>query len=350
MTESKPFRIGIVGCGMIAQKHARACLDSDLADLTALVDPIESRCDELAAKFGIGPRICGQAVDAFDDVDGMVIAAPNHLHRDLAIECLTAKIPVLIEKPLATTVADGEAICQASEESGAVAAVGYMMRFHDSVRLFHRLLRTNHFGTLYRFVYQMGSQRGWSPLSAYNLDRRAAGGGVLVVAGTHFLDLMLSWFGYPDRVSLEDDSLGGPEANAVASFLFENAGKALHGTARFSKTLKLQRGFVLDSERGRVILPEDSRAPLQFRPKDPDGVDMTLRPSVNTSASVPASQKDPFQLQLLDFVDACRNGSTPMVTARDGLMSLKLIEELYANRTPMARDWYSPPQVEVLAG
>ena len=347
---SKPFRIGIVGCGMIAPKHVKACLLSDRVHLTVLVDPIVSRCRELAVKFGVEPRLCGQVSEALGDVDGVVIAAPNHLHRDLAVECLAAKVHVLIEKPLATTVADGEAICRASEESDTLAAVGYMMRFYEGVRLFRKLLRSDYFGEIHRFAYQMGSQRGWSPLSAYNLDRRAAGGGVLVAAGTHFLDQMLSWFGYPDRVALEDDSLGGPEANAVASFHYERDGSAFEGVARFSKTLKLPRGFIMDSEKGRVILPEDAHAPLRFRPKDPGEVEMTLRLTAGASESELPTSKDPFQLQLEDFVDACRNGTRPMVAARDGLESLKLIEELYANRTPMVQDWYASSQVEVPAG
>ena len=79
MRENKPFRIGIVGCGLIAAKHATACLSSDRTELTALVDPVESRCRELAVKFGIEPRNCSDLREALGDVDGMVIAAPNHL-------------------------------------------------------------------------------------------------------------------------------------------------------------------------------------------------------------------------------------------------------------------------------
>jgi predicted dehydrogenase len=76
-------------------------------------------------------------------------------------------------------------------------AVGYYMRFRNEVILLKRLLDVGYFGHIRRFHFQHGTIGGWSPLSGYNLDRNASGGGVLVVSGTHFIDLMLYWFGYP---------------------------------------------------------------------------------------------------------------------------------------------------------
>ena len=116
-------------------------------------------------------------------LDAMIVAVPNHLHRDVAVQCLAAGVPVLIEKPLATSVSDGEAICDASRSHRQVAAVAYVTRFRDNVQLLGELLSQRYFGAVRRFVYQAGSRGSWSPYSAYNLDRRAAGGGVLVVTG-----------------------------------------------------------------------------------------------------------------------------------------------------------------------
>ena len=172
-------------------------------------------------------------------------------------------MPCLVEKPLATTVADAEEMCAAAEASGKVLAVGYTTRFRDEVLLLHDLLQSNYFGAVRQFHYQEGTVGGWSPLSGYIADRTASGGGVLTVVGTHFLDRMLYWFGYPDSCHLTDDSQGGPEAHCLASFHFERQQGPLEGTLLLSKTVNLKAGLAIETERGDVIFPM-GRSPLFF--------------------------------------------------------------------------------------
>jgi predicted dehydrogenase len=324
MTSS--FSIGIIGCGRIAARHVEACLAGCGIELAALVDPVEHHTWALAGRFRVSPFVTTRLEEALSRIDGAVIAAPNHLHERLAVECLRAGVHVLIEKPLAATVEQGEAICRAAAESGATAAVAYVTRFRQSVQLMKRLLDTGYFGAVRRFAYQNGTNGGWSPLSNYNLDRKATGGGVLVVTGTHFLDRMLDWFGYPESVALEHDSRGGPEANAAATFEFGTDGP--RGIARFSKTVKLPGGFVMETEAGTVLLGDDAADPIRLRPADRPDVEIVIGPR----DAEPAADEDTtalFRRQLEDFVAACRDGREPMVPARQGLESLRLIEQLY---------------------
>src|SRR5678816_4211963 len=166
--------------------------------VAALVDPVQSRAEQLARTYGISPKIASRVEDILPHIDGALIATPNHTHKDIALACLNAGIPCLVEKPLATSVADAGAICVAAERAGKTLAVGYTTRFRDEVPLLRDLLQSRHFGAVQRFHYQEGTVGGWSPLSGYITDRKAAGGGVLTVVGTHFIDRMLYWFGYPD--------------------------------------------------------------------------------------------------------------------------------------------------------
>ena len=329
----KPFRIGIIGCGKIAPRHLRACLLSPKTELAALVDPVVSRARQMARRFGVDPFVCSTVADALRRVDGVVVAVPNHLHRKVAVECLTADIPVLIEKPLAASVEDGATVRDLAGERGVVAAVAYMTRFWDNIQLMGELLTRRQFGEIQRFAYQAGSRGSWSPLSGYNLDRSAAGGGVLVVSGTHFLDRVLAWFGYPDEVGLVDDALGGPEANAVARFHFPE--HDVEGTARFSKTLSLPRGLVMETDAGTVRLAETPDAEIVLRPRGLGMAEVAYRPRAAARA-----RPEPFTRQLEDFVEAVQEGRSPMVSASDGLRSLELIEALYARRTAMEAAWY----------
>ncbi len=330
------FRLGIVGTGLIARSsHIPAALASPSIELAALIDTERGRAEEVASDLEITPVIAREVREVIGKVDGVIIATPNHTHCPLAMECLEAGIPTLVEKPLATSVTDGERIVQVGEERGLVVAVGYTTRFWPSVAFMGELLAEGYFGRPLGFAYQYGTRGGWSALSGYALDRKAAGGGVLVVTGTHFLDRMLHWFGVPDEVALEDDSLGGPEANAVAWFRYHASETTWEGTARFSKTVDLPAGFVLETTLGTVLMRDRlDGQPVFCRHGEPDLETIVRRRGREATAG------NPFRLQLEDFARACREGTRPMVSGREGLQSLRLIEALYANRGPMREDWY----------
>ncbi len=182
----KPFRLALVGAGMVTQSsHLPAALASDKVQVVALVEPMRQRAEELARWYGIAPVIVPQVQDVLGAIDGAVIATPNDTHMRIALTCLQAGVATLIEKPLASTYAEGEAIVRAGQASGTVVAVGYMVRFRENILLLDDLLKAGYFGTVRRFAHQAGTIGGWTPMSSYNLSRKATGGGVLVVTGTH---------------------------------------------------------------------------------------------------------------------------------------------------------------------
>jgi predicted dehydrogenase len=330
------FRLAIIGTGRITETaHLPAALAIRHVELVALIDPSVERARRLAWEYGIPARVTSSLRDILKDgVDGALIATPNHTHSELALECLQARVPVLIEKPLSVSVTQGEAIVRASEEYQTTAAVGYSQRFVRSVRLMQSLLATGYFGGIRSFAYQCGTVGGWAPVSGYNLDRQATGGGVLVVSGTHFLDRMLYWFGYPDDFEHQDDSAGGPEANSLSIFRYARGGSYVEGTVRFSKTVPLNEGFVMDTEQGLVLHGEH----IRFRPRAHPSLEITIQDRDDKDRS---AGKTIFQLQLEDFVHAVRHKREPLSPAREALKSVRLIEALYARRTPMKTDWYS---------
>jgi len=321
------------------QSHLPAALASELVHVEAIVDPVERRAAELARDYGLDVRIAPRVEDVLAHIDGAIIATPNNTHRSLAVACLDAGVSVLIEKPLASSYDDGAAIVRAADDADKVVAVGYATRFRDNVRLLKSLLDEGYFGSISRFAHQFGSAGGWAPLSAYNLDRRAAGGGVLVVTGTHFLDRMLHLWGYPDAAYLEDDSLGGPEANCTATFRYDAFGRTVQGIARYSKTVQLPAGLVVETDEGFVIVGDTDDAEVLFRAHGRREIEQVVRARDPAAIHRPP---DVFQRQLEDFVAACVNGIKPQVAGHEGLLSLRLIEELYANRRSNDHDPYAP--------
>lgn len=335
----KPFRLGLIGAGAVTRElHMEGALASPQAVVTALVDPVVERAERLAWDFGIEPKVAARVEDIFECVDGVVIATPNITHRDIAITCFNAGVPCLIEKPLATTAEDAQAICTAAATAGKVLAVGYTTRFRDEVVLLRQLLQSRYFGAVRRFHYQEGTVGGWTPLSGFVADRKAAGGGVLVTTGTHFINRMLYWFGYPDCSSLIDDSKGGPESHCLAQFQYDDGGKPIEGSLLLSKTVELKPGLVIESERGEVVFPM-GRSPLYFFPRDNPTLQTVIAPN---GPKLFSAAKSDSQLEIENFIDASRSQSAPLVDGLEGLQSVKLIEELYGHRTALSESWLNP--------
>lgn len=335
MTRAAPFRLAIVGTGMVSELHMPAALASEMVEVVALIDPTIERAKTLARSYGISPRFAASIDEVADGVDGVVIASPNNTHRPIAVACAKRGIHSLIEKPLATSVADAEEICRAADEHKVVIAAGYSTRFRNEVVLLKHLLEQNHFGQIRRFHFQEGTIGGWSPASAYNLNKAESGGGVLTVVGTHFLDRMLHWFGYPDEAEMWDDSDGGPESYCRVAVRFRRESGPIEGTIHLSKTFPLKPGLVIDTERGRVVFGLGT-SPLLFRPHDDPKVEITLTPR---GAPYWPRHIDNFQLQLEDFVAACRGEREPLVSARQALLSVRLLAQLYGGRKPFPQTW-----------
>lgn len=311
---------------------ALACDDVEVA---ALVDPVRQRIERLAGTYGISPMLAADVREVLGRIDAAVIATPNHTHAQIAIKCLDAGVPVLVEKPLASNLAEGRAILASAARQSLLVAPGYVTRFRRNVQLLRTLLGKGYFGPVRRFVHQFGTPGGWAPLSAYNLRRDTAGGGVLMVTGTHFLDRMLFFWGMPDKVEYWDDSRGGPEANCVARFSY-GSGDGFEGEARYSKTFALPAGLVIECESGTVVLADTDDAEIRFFPREYPDVVQILRSAVE----VAVNEESIFVKQMAAFAAACRGESEFPVSSAQAVQSLELIELLYGCQQPLADDWY----------
>ena len=340
MDMSQKFRLALVGAGMITQgSHLPAALANPAIEVTAIVDPVESRARKLASSYGISPLIATRVEEVVNAIDGAVIATPNGSHKALAVACLDAGVAVLIEKPMAISVAECDEILAAAARTRKVVAIGYSTRFRESTMLLKELLQRDYFGRVRAFVHQFGTPGGWAPLSAYNLTKSSSGGGVMVVTGTHFIDRMLHFWGMPNQVAFEDDSEGGPEANCTARFSFPSGVK---GMAIYSKTCSLPGGLVIETDSGKVVLQDFDDSNIQFSPAEsPDLMQIVQStPHMRRASHLPS-----FQAQLEDFRAACVDGRKPMVDGGEGRDSVALLERLYACRTPMAHAWRREAEV-----
>ena len=204
---NRPVNWGIVGCGWVARDYvAPAMLAAPVVRLHALCDPDPVALARIAA---LAPgAVANTDLAAFLATPGMeavYVATPNHLHRPLVEAAARAGKHVLCEKPMATTLADAEAMVAACAAAGVRYATAFDQRFQAYHRRLRGLIRDGRLGevTAVRIHYACWTPADWSPPTTvgthdnWRVDPARAGGGAFIDLAPHGLDLVQVLLGEP---------------------------------------------------------------------------------------------------------------------------------------------------------
>lgn len=332
-----PVAIAIVGCGAITERyHLPAALRSPAVELRALVDIQLGNAQRLARRYALHCKLASNLADVLDDAEGVIIAAPNSAHFELASLALARGIPVLVEKPITNTYAEAEQLCQLAEKRGTFISVGYWKRRTPSVRLMKDLLETGYFGKVESFHYEFGAVGGWETVSGYSLSRQLSGGGVLIDTGCHFIDRMHYWFGEPTSFKYWDDSYGGVESTCFAEVLYDTERWNFRGTILLSKAVRLKNCFRLESGIHSCTVGETQRTTITVAPRETPEIEYEISPRADRAHP---AKRDYFQEQLEEFASIIRNGGHPTVDGSTGALVTKLVEQMYSQRRQLEEPW-----------
>ncbi|MGE3992786.1 Gfo/Idh/MocA family oxidoreductase, partial [Pseudorhodoplanes sp.] len=134
-----PLRVGVVGVGIMGANHARVFAGLPDVQLIGVADPNRAQRDLVTRVLGT------PAVDNLDallemDIDAVTIAAPTHLHHEIALKCIARGLHILVEKPVASTVEEGRDIIGAARRAGVTLVVGHVERFNPAVQAIKQAL------------------------------------------------------------------------------------------------------------------------------------------------------------------------------------------------------------------
>jgi UDP-N-acetylglucosamine 3-dehydrogenase len=140
MKDNAPLRIGVVGVGTMGSNHARVLAGLSGVRLMGVADPDPAQRELVNRALGC------PAVSDLDSllkfgVDAVTIAAPTHLHREIALACIARGIHVLVEKPIASTVEEGHDIIRAARRADVTLMVGHVERFNPAVQAIKEAIR-----------------------------------------------------------------------------------------------------------------------------------------------------------------------------------------------------------------
>ncbi|WP_137917628.1 Gfo/Idh/MocA family oxidoreductase [Hydrogenophaga sp. 2FB] len=329
-------RIAVAGAGLIGQAHIRVLLASPTCALSAVVDPSPAAAT-VAAQAGVPVYTSIDKLLAKDRPDGVLLATPNPLHVPQALQCIAAGLPVLVEKPIATTVAEGQALVQAAERDGASVLIGHH-RAHSPIMAKARQVVES--GQLGRLVSVMGSATFFKPDHYFDDGpwRREIGGGPILLNMIHEVHNLRMLCGEIVTVQAIASSAtrGFPVEDTVAinlrfasgalgSFMLSDTAASPRSWEQTSQENKAYPSYddedcyVLAGTNGSLSVPT-MRLKTYPRPEDRSW----WKPfEVSTVGMV---RDDPLKHQIEHFGAVVRGEAAPLVTARDGLQNLRVTE------------------------
>lgn len=329
--------LAVVGCGAVTERwHLPAARLAPEVKIVALVDKDVARAKRLGERFGVS-----SCTDDYhhlpQNVDGVIVALPNYLHSPVARELLENGLPVLVEKPMALTLDEAEAMVQTADANGVALQVGLMFRFCHGARLMKRAISEDWLGPLQSFFLERGLVYEWPVASGFPFIRTQAGGGELMDCGSHWLDLLLWWLG--DAVDLEyrDDSMGGVEADCELSLTLRTPTGIVDGTVILSRLRKLGNMAQVVGERLTMGYDLLTPAAVHLWPTASDR--QTLSFASDWGPSPSQTWNEVYAEQLRAFAQTITTGDKSIVPGESALRSVALIERCYRERKPLQLPW-----------
>jgi predicted dehydrogenase len=298
------LRVAVVGVGSLGQHHARIAAASEHTELIAVIDPDQARGQEIAGKFGT--RWAAQVSDILAEVDAVQVAAPTGLHHQLGLEVLRAGKHVIMEKPLAATLDQGQQLLTALAEArrerpGLVAAVGHLERFNPAVTALRTLGIKPHFAEAIRVSP--------FPMRSMEVD-------VIMDVMIHDLDLLLALIGRP-VISVE--AVGVPVLTKYADLV--NARLKFEGGAFATVTASR---VARKKERMLRAFGANAYVSLDFAAQKLEVLRLKMGPDgpVVLPQVMDIVEGEPLKLELEAFYDACQGRGQDVVPWPDAFAAM----------------------------
>ena len=231
-SEHEPLRLGIVGCGSIAQAHAAALrflTDDGLVRVVAAADPDPAGVERVVKILGGVERTGGDCLAVINDpdVDAVVNITPTRFHREYVAAVAGVGKPCFTEKPLAPTFDVVCDIVRTVREAGIPVQVGFQSRFHPLIRRLRGMVETREAGA--PMAYTLRDDQFWptggvvAGHSSWRSERAEAGGGALLEHSIHSCDILGWLFGPVERVYATTRNVFGYSVEDVAALTIEHS-------------------------------------------------------------------------------------------------------------------------------
>ena len=328
------IRFGLLGCGRIAKRHSDLLGGNHIegACLVAVCDPIRTRADAIAAKFGIPAHYDIDDFLARKDIDAVAVLTPSGMHAAHVIACAKAGKHVVVEKPMALRLQDADDMIRACDKAGVKMFVVKQNRFNVPVVKAREALDAGRFGRLILGTVRVRwcrdqayyDQDSWRGTWAYD-------GGVLTNQASHHID-MLEWF-FGDVVSVHARAATAlakieTEDTAVATLKFSNGALGIIEATTAARPTDLEGSLSILGEKGTVEIAGFAVNQIRhwrFLDELASDKEVVERFSVNPPNVYGFGHHAYYE----HVVDCLLNQRAALVDGLEGRKSLELISALY---------------------
>lgn len=299
---ARGLRVGVIGAGVMGSNHARVLAGLPEVTLVGIVDPLPEH--RVRATEMVGCRAFAELDELLaEGVDAVTIAAPTHLHHEIALICIARNIHILVEKPVASTVREGRDIVDAARRAGVTLMVGHVERFNPAVAAIKQAISGED-------ILSIGITRvGPFPPRMSNV-------GVVIDLAVHDIDL-IRYFTESDIVEVQPQlSSAVAEREDIALLQFRTASGVLaHINTNWLTPFKARSVTV--ATRGKYVMGDLlTRQVTECFGFKPDGA-YSMR-------HLPVGHDEPLRAELIAFLDAVRSGNAPAVSGEEGVASLEI--------------------------
>ena len=327
--------IGIIGSGAIANSHADAFLEfPDRCEVRAVCDLYVDKAQSLIDKKGMKNARAYKDIDEVlsqKGIDAISICLPPASHADITVKALNAGKHVLVEKPMATSLAECDAMIAAAEKSGKVPSPVAQNRFKTPNARVKTMLKE---GAAGKVLFAAVNSLWWRGSNYHDIWWRGTWdnecGGCVTGHAVHHIDLLLWMLGKPERVTAIITNVGhdNSECEDLGLAILEYPGMMAQLTVSLVNHDELQE-LVFQSEKGRLSIPWATAAnkplPNGF-PQEDTGVKEALQKRYD---SIPAIEREGHPAQVANFLDAIEGRDKLAITGMDGRNAIELIIAIY---------------------
>ena len=329
MPNDRTIRVAVIGAGAFGKNHARVYHElqkaGEAVELVGIVDTNSARAGALATQFGTKPFSSLNELLQIGAVDAASVAVPTTLHLPVAKAAMQAGLDVLIEKPIAATLAEADDLVRTAKETGRIGQVGHLERFNPAVRATYPLITHPMFFEVHR-------------LSVFG--PRALDVDVVLDLMIHDLDIVLSFVDSPIR---EIRAVGLPILSPkvdIANVRIEfESGCVANLTASRVSTERVRK-LRFFQPRQYVSVDYTRQDLLVFSVSQQAGVEALARmqgagagplsgAAILAGAGISMSKPqvipaEPLKAELQSFLDAVRRRTKPVVSLEDGRAALRV--------------------------
>lgn len=352
----KKLKTGMIGCGKVTDLHAAALMKLEESDFRAVCSRSQSKADDYAQKHKVkGYSNLKEMIDK-EKLDVVIVCTPHPFHAEPVIESAQLGVSVLVEKPLASSLADCDAMIEAAKAAKVKLGTVCQRRFYAPCQRTRKAIDDGKIG---RPVLGSVAMYGWRDKAYYDSDSwrgtwDAEGGGVLVNQAPHQLDLLQWYMGEVDELFGFWDNFNHPyievEDTAVAVIRFKS-GAIGNIIVSNSQNPALFGKVMINGSNGATVGVQTDGGAMFIA-----GMSSITEPPVNDYWTVPGEedmlekwQKEDseffnsinameyyHQLQIQDFLQAVIDDREPLITGEGGRRTVEIFTAIYRSNRDKA--------------